>query len=133
LSSEANNDGSGIGQGHLRSDLGPATQGRTLEMKKEKHPAKEAFNATAFAQFFSRPSGRQARVLLAVLGIVGHDSYCPEHLMNPSNQAQAPISRIQTNNPRADVVKLESPCQQALREGSIMRIGRRKQEEERES
>ena len=50
----------GIGQGNLRSNLRPATQRRALEMKKEKNPSKEAFNAAPFAQFFFGPGWRQA-------------------------------------------------------------------------
>ena len=75
-------------------------------MKEEKHATKEALDAAPFAKFFLGPGGRQAGVLLAVLGIVGHDGHGPEHLMNPSNQAQAPIGCIQTNNSRPDVVKV---------------------------
>jgi hypothetical protein len=104
-----------------------------LQVKKEENPAKEAFNATSFAKFFPGPSGRQAGVLLAVLGIVGHNGHGPKHSMDPSNQAQAPIGCIQTNNPRLDVVKVPGPCQELLRKRSIMKVGRRKEEEEWES
>ena len=44
LSSETNNDGSGVSEGHLRDHLGPATQWWALEMEKEKHASKEALN-----------------------------------------------------------------------------------------
>jgi hypothetical protein len=44
-------------------------------MKKEKNATKEAFNPTAFAEFLSGPRWGQAGMLLAVLGIVGHNGY----------------------------------------------------------
>jgi hypothetical protein len=72
-------------------------------------------------------------MLLAVLGIVGHNGHGPEYLMNPSNQAQAPISGIQADDSGMDLIELFGPCQQAVRKGSIMKVGRRKQEEEWES
>src|SRR2546421_9962316 len=53
--------------------------------------------------------------------------------MNPSNQAQAPISRVQTDNSRLDLIELASPGQQALCKRSIMRISGRKQKQEWES
>jgi hypothetical protein len=56
-------------------------------MKKEKNAAKEAFDATSFAQFFSGPSRRQAGAVLAVLGIERHDGRSPKHAMNPGNEA----------------------------------------------
>src|SRR6266487_1524576 len=58
LSSETNDDGSGVGQGDLRDNLGPATERWTLEMKKEKNPSKEALDATPLAQFFFGPGRR---------------------------------------------------------------------------
>jgi hypothetical protein len=100
-------------------------------MKEEENATKEAFNGTPFAQFFPGPSGRQAGALLAVFGIVGHDGHRPEHLMNPGHQAQAPIGRVQANDPGPDLVKAQSPCQESLCKGSIMRVGWREQKEER--
>jgi hypothetical protein len=40
-------------------------------MKEEKDPAKEAFDATALAQFLFGPGGRQARAVLLPLGMEG--------------------------------------------------------------
>jgi len=98
-------------------------------MKKEKNAAKEAFNATSFAKFFSGPGGRQARAVLAVLGIEGHNGHSPKHAMNPSNQTQAPIGCVEPDNPRPDLIEAQSPCQEPLRKGSIVGVGRRKQKE----
>ena len=100
-------------------------------MKKEKNATKEALDSTSFAQFFSGPGWGQAGAVLAVLGIVGDDGHCPKHSMNPGNQTQAPIGRIQTDDPRTDLVELLGPGQQALCKGSIVWVGRRKQKQER--
>ena len=62
-------------------------------MKKEKDAPEETFNATAFAEFFSGPRGRQARTVLAVLGIIGDNSHCTKNLMNPGNQTRANTRR----------------------------------------
>src|SRR5437660_8293636 len=86
LSSKANNDGSGIGQSHLGSDLRPARQRRTLEMKKEENAAKEAFDGAPLAEFISGPGGRQAGAVFQVLGIERHNGDGPKHGMNPGNQ-----------------------------------------------
>jgi hypothetical protein len=94
-------------------------------VKKEKNATKEAFDGTPLAEFFSRPRGRQAGAVLQVLGIERHDGDSPKHAMNPSNQAYAPISGVQTDNPRMDVVELPSPCQQGLCKGGIVWVGRR--------
>src|SRR5207302_534066 len=111
LSSQTNNDRSGIGQGHLRSDLRPATQRWALEVKKEKNAAKEAFDGTALAEFFSGPCGRQAGAVFLVLRVPRHNSHSPKCLMNPSNETQAPIGRVQTDNARTDVIQTHRPRQ----------------------
>ena len=71
LSSEANDDGGGVGQSHLPCNGRPATQGRPLQMEEEKDPTKEAFDTTALAQFLFGPGGRQARAVLLPLGVEG--------------------------------------------------------------
>jgi hypothetical protein len=50
-------------------------------MKKEKNAAKEAFDGTPLAEFFSGPSGRQAGAVLLVLGIECHDGNSPQDRM----------------------------------------------------
>ena len=65
LGRQPNNDGSGVGQGHLRGNLRPATQGWALEVKKEKNASKEALDATSFAKFFFGPGWRQAGTIRA--------------------------------------------------------------------
>src|SRR6266550_4041446 len=53
--------------------------------------------------------------------------------MNPSNEAQAPIGRVQADDARTDLIQTHRPGQQALCEGSIMWIGRRKQKQQRQA
>ena len=74
-------------------------------MKKEKNPSKKAFNAAAFAQFFFGPGWEQAGTVLLVLRVPCNDGDRPKDRMEPGNQTQAPIGRVQTNNPRTDVIK----------------------------
>src|SRR2546421_8286306 len=100
-------------------------------MEKEKHTPKEAFDGATLAQFFSGPCGRQAGAVLLVLGIPSDDGDCSKHAMNPGNQTQAPISRVQTDDARVDLIEAHGPCQQALCKWDIMSIGRRKQKEKR--
>jgi arylsulfatase A-like enzyme len=45
------------GQGDLPDNGRPAGEGRPLRAKKEEHAAKEAFDATALAQFLFGPGG----------------------------------------------------------------------------
>jgi hypothetical protein len=72
-------------------------------------------------------------MLLAVLGVVGHNSHGTQHLMNPGDQTQPPISGIQTDDTRMNLVELLGPYQQLLCKRSIVKVGRRKEKEERES
>jgi len=91
LSSQTNDDGSRISQSDLRSNLGPATQRWTLQVKEEKHTAKEAFDAASFPEFFFRPGWRQAGAVLLTLGIPRNDGDSTKHSMNPGNETQAEV------------------------------------------
>ena len=59
LGSQSDDDGSRVGEGDLPNHGRSPKQRWTLEVKEEENPAKEAFNATAFAQFLFGPGGRQ--------------------------------------------------------------------------
>ena len=83
LSGQPNDDGSGVGQGDLRGNLGPATQRWTLQVKEEKNAAKEAFDGTAFAKFFVGPGGRQAGTILLAFRIPRNDRNGSKYGMNP--------------------------------------------------
>ena len=63
-------------------------------MKEEKNAPKEAFDATAFAQFFRGPGWWQAGTVLLVLGIPRDDGDSPKHAMNPGNETQTPIGGV---------------------------------------
>ena len=92
-------------------------------MEEEKNAAKEAFDATAFAQLLFGPRGRQTRAIFLAFGIPGDHGYRTQGGMNPSDELQAPIGGIQTNKARADCIQMHGPCQERTREGSIMDIG----------
>jgi hypothetical protein len=109
LSSEPNNDRSGIGQGNLGSNLRPATERRALEMKKEKNPPKEAFDATAFAKFFFGPGRWQTGAVLLIFGIPRDDSDGTKHGMNPGDEAQTPIGSVQADDTGTDLVEAHGP------------------------
>ena len=63
LSSECDDDGGGVGQSDLLCDGRPATERGALQVKEEKEAAKEAFDATALAQFLAclQVGGKQER------------------------------------------------------------------------
>ena len=73
-------------------------------MKKEKHASKEAFDTTAFAEFFPGPARWQAGTLLLVCGIPRDNRNRSKDGMNPGNEAQAPIRCVETDNTRTDVI-----------------------------
>jgi hypothetical protein len=78
-------------------------------MEKEENASEEAFNAAALSQFFSRPGWWQAGTVLLVLGIPGDDGYGTKYSMNPGNETQAPICRIQANDTGTNLVEVYSP------------------------
>jgi hypothetical protein len=102
-------------------------------MKKEKNASKEALNAASFPEFFFRPGGRQVGAVLLTFGIPGNDCNSTKHSMNPGNQPQASVGRIQTDDTGTDLIEAHCPCQQELCKRSIMGIGRREQKEDRQA
>ena len=77
--SQSDDNGGGIGQGHLSDDGRPTGVRGPLQTKEEENAAKEAFNGAAFAQFFLGPRWRQARaVLLASAGSMGRQRSLPD-------------------------------------------------------
>src|SRR5260221_7686737 len=98
LSSQRNDDGGGVGQSDLRNDGRPAAQRGTLQMKEEKDPSEEAFDAGAFAQFLGGPGGREAGAVLLAFGIPGYDSDGSQGAVDPGDETQAPIARVQADH-----------------------------------
>ena len=99
-------------------------------MKEEEDPPKEAFDGGAFAQFLFGPGRRQAGAVLLALGIPGDDCNRMESHVDPSNEAQAPISGVQAYDARTDGVEAHGPLQQGLGKGGIMDISWRQQKED---
>ncbi len=101
VGSQSDDDGSCIGQGDARRYRRPATQRRPLETEESEQAedsTEEAFNARTFAEFLGSPGRGQAGAIALPLGIPGHHGHCSQHGMNPGDQAQPPISRIQADD-----------------------------------
>jgi hypothetical protein len=94
LSCQSDDNGSRVGQGDASGESRPAGERGTLEVKKEKDAAKEAFNGGPLAEFLLGPGGRQAEALLLPLGIPGNNRNCAEDAVGPVDETQAPIGRI---------------------------------------
>ncbi len=92
-------------------------------MKEEEDAAKEAFDATTFAQFLFGPSGRQTGAILLPLGVPGDDGHSTQGGMDPGDEAQPPIGSIQTDHARANLVETHRPRQEWTSEGRIMDVG----------
>ncbi len=133
LSSQRNNNGSGVGQSDLRDDGRPATQRRTLQSKEEEDPSEEAFDAGAFSQLVSGPGGWEAGAVFLAFGIPGDDGDGSQHGVDLGDQAQTPIACIQADDARMDVVKAERPFQQRAGKGRIMDVGWGEQKEKRQA
>jgi len=133
LGSESHDDGGSIGQSDLRDDGRPARERGPLQMKEEEDTAKEAFDATAFAQFFFRLGGRQTGAVLLPFGVPWHDGDRPEHRVDPTDEPQSPIGSIQADDPGTDVVEVKCPFQQWACKGGIMDVGWRDEKMERQA
>jgi len=104
-----------------------------LQTEEEENAPKEALNGAAFAEFLSGPSGRQARAIFFVLRVPRHNSDGPEDQMDPTDQAEAPVSGIQANDAWADMEEPYRSLQERSGKGSIMTIRWREQEKERQT
>src|SRR5437763_6789408 len=102
-------------------------------MKKEEDAAKEAFDGTAFAEFLFGPSGWQAEAVLLALGVPGNDRDGMQGGMDPGDETQAPVRRVQADDARADGVEAHSPFQEWASERSIMDVGGGEQVEDRQA
>ena len=86
-----------------------------MQTKEKEDTAKEAFNGAAFAQFLFRPSKRQARAVLLSFRVPGDDGDGSQGGMNPVDELQPPIRRIQTDDAWADGLETNGQFQQAGR------------------
>jgi hypothetical protein len=101
LSCQSDDKGSRGGQGDASGDSRPAGERGTLEVNKEQDAAKEAFNGATLAEFLLGPDGRQAGALLLPFGIPGNNGDCTQDAVDPVDETQAPIGRIQADDARA--------------------------------
>ena len=133
LGGQTNDTRGSVREGDLPLDGRPATQRRALQVKEQENAAKEAFDGTALAQFGFGPGGRQAGAILLTFRIPGDDGGGMESLMDPGNEAQAPVGGVQTDDARMDLIETNSPLQQRASERGIMDVGWGEQKEEREA
>src|SRR5258708_19062000 len=112
LRSQGDDNGDRVGQSDLPSNGGPTRKRRTLQAKEQKHASKEAFNGTAFAQFLFGPGWRQTRAVLLSLGIPGNHGNGSQGGVNPVDELQAPIGRIQADDAGMDLVEADAHCQE---------------------
>jgi len=129
LSCQSDDNGSRVGQGDASGDSRPAVERGTLEVKKEKDAAKEAFNGGTLAEFLLGPGGSQAGALLLPLGIPGNNGDYTEHAGDAADETQAAIGCIQADHTRTNRKEAHGPLQQGLSKGGIMHIGRRDRHE----
>jgi hypothetical protein len=74
------------------------------------------------------PGRRQAGTDLLPFGIPRNNGGSSQDAVNPGDEAQSPISGIQTDDARADLVETDGPYQHWLCKRSIMDKGREKAE-----
>jgi hypothetical protein len=66
---EGDDDDTGVGEGDVGGDGGPAGEWRALQMEEAEDAAEEAFDAGAFAEFMERPGRRQAGAVPGAFGV----------------------------------------------------------------
>ena len=76
-----------------------------MQAKKEEDAAKEAFDGSALPQFFLGPGWWQARAVLLAFGVPGENGSGSQRGMDPADQLQSPLARIQPDDTRADMVE----------------------------
>src|SRR5260221_1623077 len=123
LSSKSDNIGGRVGQGDLSGEGRPATQRGALQVKKEEHAAKEAFDGAAFAEFFFSPGGRKAGAVFLSFGIPGNDGNCAQDRMDPDDEAKTPVGGIQADDARVDLIQAHGPFQEGSGAASIVEVG----------
>src|SRR5260370_450857 len=67
--------------------------------------------------------GRKAVAPLLPLGIPGHDGHRSQGGMDPRDQAQTPVARVQTHHAWTQPIEADSGGQQRLSEGGIVAVG----------
>ena len=84
-------------------------------------------------KFLGGPGRWQAGAIALPLGIPGDHRHRSQHRMNPGDQAQSPIPRIQADDAGAQPIEQDRPGKQGSGKGGIMDIGGREQKEQRQA
>src|SRR5215469_7852683 len=100
----------------------PQRGGRGL-VEEQEDAAKEAFNGTAQALFGFGPGGRQTGAILLTFRVPGNDGGGVERLMDPGDEAQAPVGGVQADDMRVQVIQAHGPFEQRTGKGRIMNVG----------
>jgi hypothetical protein len=115
LGGQADDEGGGVGQHDPRRNRGPARKGRALqaeETEQAEHPAKEALNTGALAQFGGGPGGRQPVALLLPLGVPRNNGRGAECRVDPGDQLEASVAGIQPDHARAQPIQADGGGEQ---------------------
>ncbi len=102
-----------------------------LHAEEGQDPAEEALNAGAFAQLLGGPGGRQPVSLLLPFGVPGNHRVSAQDGVDPGNQLETPVARIQAHDPQAQGEQADGQPQQRLGKGGVVDIGAGEQEEQR--
>jgi hypothetical protein len=96
-----------------------------LQPEENQDAAEETFDTGTLAQLLGRPCGWEAVPPFLALGVPGDDRCGAHHRVNPGDQVEPPVRRIQADDAGLDGEQSESQFQQQAGEGSVMDVGRR--------
>ena len=102
----------------------------SLEPEENQDAAEETFDTGALAQLLGRPCGWEAVPPFLALGVPGDNRRGAQHRVNPGDQVEPPVRRIQADDAGLDGEQSESPFQQRAGEGSVTDGGGRQAEEQ---
>ena len=94
-----------------------------MEPKEEEDESEETFDAGAFAQFVNRPRGWEAGTVLLAFGIPRDSSDGSQRRVDPNDEAQPSIGRVQADDARTQVIEVHRDVQQRACKGRVMDIG----------
>jgi hypothetical protein len=133
LGGQADDDRGGVGERDARADSRPAGHWWALQAEaaeQAEDAAEEALNAGTFAEFRGGLGGWQTGAVLLAFGVPGDDGDRAQYGVDPVNQVQSPVARIQADDARAHSIEPDRPGEQGLGEGGVVAVGWRQEEEE---
>jgi len=133
VGAEGDDDDGGVGQGDLAGDGRPAGEGRPLQAEEQEDAAEEARDGATLAEVILGPGGRQARAVLAALGVEGDDGGGADDGVNPGDERRPPLGGVKADDAWAEGVEGDSGGEQGLGKRGVVAIGRSQAEEERQA